>query len=72
MNVQQIMTIDKQILHEKIKFDVNREGAKIFVLSSGTTEKYKYFTVKEIVHSDKITYSSLKNALKNQAKNKLM
>ena len=66
------MTIDKKILHEKIKFDVNREGAKIFVLSSGTTEKYKYFTGEEIVHSDKITYSPLKNALKNQTKHKLM
>ena len=32
------MTIDDKITDEKLKYDVNREAAKISALSSGKTE----------------------------------
>ena len=36
------MTIDDQIKDEKLKYDVNREAAKIYSLSSGKINKYEY------------------------------
>ena len=39
------MTIDDQINDEKLQYDINREIAKISVLSSGKTNKYEYLTV---------------------------
>ena len=36
------MTIDDQIKDEKLKYDVNREAAKIYALSSGKINKYEY------------------------------
>ena len=41
------MTIYDQIRDEKLQYDINREVAKISVLSSGKISKYEYLTVEE-------------------------
>ena len=59
------MTIDHEIRDEILKFDINREAAKLSALSSGTIDKYEYLTDEEIQPSDqkrlieqaKFTYS---------------
>ena len=38
------MKIDDQIKDEKMRYDVNREAAKITALSSGKIDKYNYLT----------------------------
>ena len=38
------MTIDDQIRDEQIKYDFNREAAKIPALASGEIDKYEYLT----------------------------
>ena len=38
------MTIDDNIRDEKLQHDINREEAKISVLSSGKIDKYEYLT----------------------------
>ena len=43
------MTIDDQIEDEKLHYKINREAAKILALSSCKTDKYEYFTSKEIL-----------------------
>ena len=39
-----IMTIDDQFRDEKLRYDINRENAKISALSSGKIDKYEYLT----------------------------
>ena len=43
------MTIDDQIKDEKIKYNINREVAKISALLSGKINKYEYLTGEEIL-----------------------
>ena len=38
------MKINDQIKDEKMRYDVNREAAKITALSSGKIDKYNYLT----------------------------
>ena len=38
------MTIDDQIKNKKLKYDINREAAKMSALSSGKIDKYEYIT----------------------------
>ena len=38
------MTIDDEIKHEKLQYDINVEAAKISALSSGKINKYEYLT----------------------------
>ena len=79
------MTSEDQIRDEKLQYDINREAAKISVLSSGNIGKYEYLTGEEILPSNqqqiieqaKFTYSPLGKAfekqiktIENQAKNK--
>ena len=45
------MTIDDQFRDEKIRYDINREDAKISALSSGKIDKYEYLTGEEILRS---------------------
>ena len=47
------MTIEDQIRDEKLRYDINREAAKISALSSGKIDKYEYFTGEEILPSNK-------------------
>ena len=71
-----IMTNDDKIRDEKLQYDINREAAKISVLSSGEIDKYEYLTGEEILPSDqgrmmeqaKFTYSPLGKALEKQTK----
>ena len=70
------MTIDDKIRAEKLQYDVNREAAKISVLSSRKIDKYEYLTGKGILPSDKkkvikqaeFTYYPLRKALEKQIK----
>ena len=74
------MTIDDKIRDEKLQYDTNREGAKISALSSGKTDKYEYFTGKEILPSNqrqiikqaKFAYSPLGKLLQNKQENRLV
>ena len=47
------MTIDDQIKHEQLQYDVNREAAKISALSSGKFDKYEYLTGEEVLPFNK-------------------
>ena len=70
------MTIDDKIKDGKLRYDINRETAKISALSSGKIDKYKYLTDEEILPSDqsrimeqaKFTYSPLGKAFEKQMK----
>ena len=70
------MTIEDQIKDEKLKYDINREAAKISALSSGKIRKYEYLTGEEILPSNqqpiieqaKFTYSPLGKAFEKQTK----
>ena len=70
------MTIEDQIKDEKLQYDINREAAKISVLSSGKLNKYEYLTGEEILPSNqqqiieqvKFTYFPLGKAFEKQTK----
>ena len=70
------MAINDKIKNEKLKYDINREAAKISALSSGKLDKYEYLTGEEILPSDqsriieqaKFTYSPLGRAFEKQMK----
>ena len=70
------MTTEDQIRDEKLPYDINREAAKISVLSSVKSDKYEYLTGEEVLPSNqqqiieqaKFTYSPLGKAFKNQTK----
>ena len=71
-----IMTIDNKIRGEKLQYVINREVAKISVLSSGKFDKYEYLTGEEILPSDqsriveeaKFTYFSLGKTFEKEIK----
>ena len=80
------MSVDDQIINEKIQNDIDREAAGISALSSGKIDKYEYFTGKEILPSNqkqiieqaKFTYSPFgktfekqTKAIKDQGKNQI-
>ena len=46
------MTIDDQTRDEKLQCDINRETAKISVLSSNEIRKYEYVTREKILPSN--------------------
>ena len=46
------MTIEDKIKDETLKYDVNREAAKISALSWVVIDKYEYLTDEEILPSD--------------------
>ena len=70
------MTVNDQIRHEKLQYDINREAAKISPLSSGEIRKYEYLSGEDILPSNqqqiieraKITYSPLGKAFEKQIK----
>ena len=81
------MTIEDQTKDKNLQYDINREAAKGFALSSGKIDKYEYLTGEEILPSNqqqiieqfKFTYSPLGKAfekqrktIEGQGKNKLM
>ena len=70
------MAIDDKIRDEKLRYDINREAAKISALSSEKIDKYEYLTVEGIRPSEqrivmeqaKFAYSPLEKALEKQGK----
>ena len=70
------MTINYQIRDEKLKYDINREAAKISVLSSGKIHKYEYltgedillFNQQQILEQATFSYSPLGKAFEKQIK----
>ena len=66
------MTIEDQTKDEKLKYDINREAAKILALLSGEIDKYEYLTSEEIVQQiteqAKFTYSPSGKAFEKQLK----
>ena len=70
------MTIEDQIKDEKLQYDINREAARISVLSSGKIDKYEYLSGEEILPSNqqqiiqqgKLTYSPFGKAFEKQIK----
>ena len=70
------MTIEDQIKDEKLQYNINREAAKISVLSSSKLDKYEYLTGEEILPSNqqqiiqkaKFNYSPLGKAIEKQIK----
>ena len=70
------MTINDQIRHEKLRYNINREAAKISALSSGKIHKYEYLTGEDILPSNqqqiieqaRFTYSSLGKVFEKQIK----
>ena len=46
------MTTDDQIKHVKLKYDINREAAKLSTLLSGEVDKFEYLTGEEILPSN--------------------
>ena len=70
------MAINDQIRDEKLRYDINREAAKISALSSGKIHKYEYLTGEDILPSNqqqiieqtKFTYSPLGKAFGKQIK----
>ena len=43
------MTTNEKIRDQKLQCNINREGAKISVLSSSRIDKYEYLTGEEII-----------------------
>ena len=70
------MTIDDQIKDEKLKYEINKEAAKISSLSSGKIHKYEYLTGEDLLPSNQeqiieqatFTYSPLRKAFDKQIK----
>ena len=68
------MTINDQIRDENLRYDTDREAAKISALSSGKLHKYEYLTGEDILPSNqqqiieqaKFTYSPLEKLLKKK------
>ena len=75
LNKIKIMTVNDQIRDEKVKYNNNREDAKISALLSGKIHKYEYLTGEDILPSNqqiieqaKLTYSPLGKAFEKQIK----
>ena len=70
------MTIDDKIRDEKLQCNINKEAAKISVLSSGKNDKYEYLTGEELLLSNqrqiiqqaKFAHSPLGKAFEKQIK----
>ena len=70
------MTINDQIIDERLQYDINREAAKISALSSGEIHKYEYLTGEDILPSNqqqiieqaRFTYFPLGKVFEKQTK----
>ena len=70
------MTIDDKIRDEKLQYDINREAAKIPVLSSGKIDKHILQVKKQcllikkrVIEQAKFTYSPLRSRKKANKSN---
>ena len=67
------MTIDTNIINEKLQFDINKAATKIFALSSGKIDKYEYLTDVKILSLQQyriIEYANFTYVLRSKKKNK--
>ena len=72
------MTVNDQIIDEKLQYDINGKAAKISALSSGKIDKHGYLTSNEILPSNqqqiieqaKFTYSCLGKAFEKQIRSR--
>ena len=70
------MIINDQIRDEKLRYDINREAAKILALSPGKIHKYEYltgedilsFNQQQVIEQARFTYSPLGKAFQIQVK----
>ena len=70
------MTINDQIIDERLQYDINREAAKISALSLGEIHKYEYLTGEDILPSNqqqiieqaRFTYFPLGKVFEKQTK----
>ena len=70
------MTTNDQIRDEKLKYDINREAARISALSQGKIHKYQYLSgedispsnQQQIIEQAKFTYCQLGKAFEKQIK----
>ena len=70
------MTINDQIIDEKLQYDINRGPAKISALSSSKIHEHEYLTGEDILPSNqqqiigqaRFTYSSMGKAFEKQIK----
>ena len=70
------MTINDQIIDEKLQYDIDREAAKISASSSSKIDKYEYYTGEDILPSNqqqiieqaRFNYSPLVKAFEKQIK----
>ena len=46
---EQIKTIDKKIEQNKAQYNLNKQTAKIFALSSGNVSKFEFLTGKDVL-----------------------
>ena len=68
------MATNEKIRDKKLKYDINREAAKISALSSSKIEKYEYLTgeqilssnQREIIEQAKFAYTPLGKAFEKQ------
>ena len=63
------MTINDQIRDEKLQYDITREAAKIFALSSGKIHKYEEIlqsNQQQIIEQAKFAYSALGKVFEKQ------
>ena len=67
---EQVKILDDKIKTNRAQYDLDKEAAKIFVLSSGELEKYEYLTGKDlgykpdVVQKAKFEYSPLGKVFK--------
>ena len=67
------MTIDDEVKDENLQYDINREPAKISLLSTFKIDKYEYITDEKYYHLIKVeqakfTYSPLGKVFEKQTK----
>ena len=70
------MTVDDKIRHENLKYNINREAAKISALSPEKIDQYEYLTGEDILTSNqrqiieqaKFAYSPLGKGFEKQTK----
>ena len=73
------MTIDDKVRDEKLRYDINKEAAKISALSSGKIDQYEYLKGEEILPSNqrqiieqtKFAYSPLGKAFGKQTEKQI-
>ena len=56
------MTIDNKIRDGKLRYEINREAAKMFAKTLNKAYKYEYLTSEETITSDRISRWSIRKS----------